>query len=130
MVNSALHWLPVEIYGPRLGDKRPGGRYIFERIVVPGYWRSDPIQEVGDVVLMHADADLRARPGLRRIVSAGLIERLTVLAMDPCRQCETCNAVLPRTEKVFDVGALGNTVLPDGDWEWTQRFACGECWFA
>lgn len=142
LMNSALAGLPVEVYGGKSwGTAGPAvGVYIFGGMLVPGYWKRTPFEEAGDLTLYESErvADCYLpRPGLSRVLSATLVERFDVLAIEPqFRYCETCGKRMPLTEKVYDTASLGNAKLPPGTYgeeepfEWAHRFECHDCWWS
>lgn len=127
ILNSAIGGLPVEVMGGNSLDDGYPKTYVFAGMVLPGSWRQTPFEGVGDLELRHMDADGRPRAGSTRVLSASLVRRFTVVG-EGFRYCFACGRPLRRTEKVHDVGGLGNYVLPDGEFEWESRFECGDCW--
>jgi hypothetical protein len=144
ILNSALAGLPVEVYG---GARASGPEvYIFAGMVLPSpsgrsfgpSWML--FAAVGDLVLDHAerlpDGGWASRGGSSRILSAALVRRFDVLAIEPTyRVCETCGRRMGLTEKVFDQACLGNEKLPagtygheHGEFEWSHWIECRACW--
>lgn len=130
LLNSAVCGLPVEVFGGRQDEGRPEV-YIFSGIRVSGSY-GGPFECIGDLILTRAerlDDCWVPRYGIRRVLSAVLVRRFTVLSIEPTYHvCSACGTAVPLTEKVYDVGGLGQDLLADGDWEWQQRIECKDCW--
>lgn len=141
-MNAVLPGLPVEVAGGRF-EPDALNVYIFDGLMLPGMWRRSPFDTAGTLVLTeatpvehHGDVVWIPRSGSARHIGAALVRHFRVLALDvQWQRCETCWHAGPVLARWYNTASLGRRpegghyMLPDGEFEWSQRIECPRCWW-